>query len=126
MFHIPDDLKSKVERIERKFNEEVCNAQSALEEVDIRGMELRKLEYDFNKEIIGGARMNETGKIQAEVVERYFENRAKARNMLIEQLQLKDARLKASSACCSPDVPGGALQGRAPHAPARGGRRGPA
>lgn len=93
-----DDLKLNADRQRQHCEEELCDIMAALEEVEQRGTELRKTEYDFTREIVQGAVRKPTGKVQAEVVERYFEERGRTRDLLIEQLRLKDARLKVACA----------------------------
>ncbi len=81
-------------KLEKQYINEVCDAEAALEEAAVRGQELKKLQYDFQREILKGAVVDGSDKIQAEAIERYFEQRLHARDMLIEQLRLQDARLK--------------------------------
>ena len=65
-----------------------------MEEADVRLSELKKSSYEFERDILKGAINTRTGKVVAEKVIRYFEDKQRARDALIEKLRLKNATLK--------------------------------
>eukprot|EP00047_Mylnosiga_fluctuans_P005579 m.241333 g.241333 ORF g.241333 m.241333 type:complete len:418 (-) comp13830_c0_seq1:127-1380(-) len=93
-----DDTKATIDRADKIRIDELCDAEAALEESAIRLDELRKLQYDFERDVIGGAVLESTGKIDADALERHLRQHMRARDLLIEQLQLQDARLKVARA----------------------------
>lgn len=95
-------MKLKLDKERSVYDDQLCDIQAAIEEEDMREQELRMLHFDFQREIVEGAVSRANGKVLGEAVEHYFESRQKARAMLIEQLQLKDGRLKVDN--CSLDL----------------------
>jgi hypothetical protein len=51
--------------------------QAELEEIDIRTVELKKLVYEFKRDIVSAALNPRTGKIMAEKLVRYYEEQVK-------------------------------------------------
>lgn len=98
VFFLTDELKFKLDKERSVYDDQLCDIQAAIEEEDMREQELRMLHFDFQREIVEGAVSRANGKVLGEAVEHYFESRQKARAMLIEQLQLKDGRLKVDHA----------------------------
>ena len=60
----------------------------------MRLTELKKSSYEFERDILKGAVNNRTGKVIAEKITRYFEDKNRARDALIEKLRLKNSTLK--------------------------------
>lgn len=52
-------------------------SQAELEEIDIRTVELKKLVYEFKRDIVSAALNPRTGKIMAEKLVRYYEEQVK-------------------------------------------------
>ena len=65
-----------------------------MEEADVRFTELKKSSYEFERDILKGSLNNCTGKVVAEKVVRYFEDKQRSRDALIEKLRLKNSTLK--------------------------------
>lgn len=65
-----------------------------MEEADLRLAETKKENYEFERDITKGAADGSTGKVIAEKVVRYFEDRIRGRDTLIEKLRLKNSTLK--------------------------------
>ena len=65
-----------------------------MEEADLRLAEIKKTSYEFERDIVKGAENTRTGKVVAEKVLRYFDDKLRARDTLIEKLRLKNSTLK--------------------------------
>ena len=65
-----------------------------MEEADIRLTELKKSSYEFERDILKGSLNSRTGRVVAEKVVRYFEDKQRSRDALIEKLRLKNSTLK--------------------------------
>eukprot|EP01136_Pigoraptor_vietnamica_P030441 Opistho-1_new@89695 len=65
-----------------------------MEEAEIRLAELKKATYDFRRDIVQGAVNPRTEKVIAEKVTRYYEDKMRQRDALIEKLRLKNSTLK--------------------------------
>ena len=69
--------------------------KAVLEETDTRIVELKHDAYEFKRDVVVGAENLRTGKIMAEKVSRYFENKLKSKDVIIEKLKLKNSTLKS-------------------------------
>lgn len=65
-----------------------------MEEADARLAELKKSSYEFDRDVLKPAHASRTGRVVAEKAIRYFEDRIRARDALIEKLRLKNSTLK--------------------------------
>ena len=70
------------------------NIKSLREETDIRIAEMKKEAYEFRRDIVSGAVDPRTGKIMAEKMLKYFQDKLKFKDALVEKLELKNASLK--------------------------------
>ena len=68
--------------------------QATREEAEIRHAEMKKSSYEFNRDIVLGARNPRTGRVISERVTRYFEDKMRTRKALIEKMRLKNSTLK--------------------------------
>jgi hypothetical protein len=68
--------------------------RAKLEEADIRLAEIRKEEYEFERDIAKGAVNPRTGKPIAEKVTKYLDDRLRSKEALIVKLRLKNTALK--------------------------------
>jgi proline dehydrogenase len=92
-------MKLNADRTKQAHAEELCTIRAELDEISMRETELRKTEYDFRREIVGGPK-HPGGAVLAEAVERYFEDQHRQRDALIELLQRKDDRLRVRLCVC--------------------------
>lgn len=69
--------------------------KAVLEETEVRISELKHDAYEFKRDVVVGAENPRTGKIMAEKVTRYFEDKLKSRDVVIEKLKLKNSTLKS-------------------------------
>ncbi|KAJ3360994.1 hypothetical protein HDU91_004178, partial [Kappamyces sp. JEL0680] len=65
-----------------------------LEESEIRFVEIKKALYEFKRDIEGQALNSRTGKVIAERIVRYFEDKIRAKDAIIEKIRLKNVTLK--------------------------------
>jgi len=68
--------------------------RSLREETEIRISEMKKEAYEFRRDIVAGALNTRTGKIMAEKVIKYFEDKLRAKDNLVEKLKSKNLALK--------------------------------
>ncbi|RKO97323.1 hypothetical protein CXG81DRAFT_6900, partial [Caulochytrium protostelioides] len=66
-----------------------------IEQVELSEAGLRKSMYDFKRDIIQGAIHPRTGKVMAERMVRYYEERLRNKAPLVEKLRLKNAAIRS-------------------------------
>ena len=81
--------------LEQKANEDISLLKAITEGIKIRIAEMRKETYEFQRDIVIGGENSRTGKIMAERVIRYFEEKLRAKGALIDKLRLKNKAMKA-------------------------------
>ena len=91
---VHEDLQAEVERNKKTSEKMIDTLRAVLEETEIRIGELKRDAYEFKRDVVVGAENVRTGKIMAERVARYFEEKLKVKDSLIEKLRLKNATLK--------------------------------
>ncbi len=69
--------------------------KAVLEETDIRIGELKRDTYEFKRNVVVGAENGRTGKIMAEKAARYFEDKLRNVDAVIEKLRLKNSTIKS-------------------------------
>ncbi|ORZ41679.1 hypothetical protein BCR44DRAFT_1011504 [Catenaria anguillulae PL171] len=89
-----EELRDELERRRGEWSRIVDNQRAELEEIDIGLAELKKDQYEFRRDIVHGALNERTGKVMAEKVVRYWEDRMRARDTTLEKIRLKNATLK--------------------------------
>lgn len=76
----------------------VADCRAMIGETAMRIAELRRAAYETKRDIVVGGADKTTGKIAAEVVLRHWEASLKARDAMVDKLNLKNAALKAQIA----------------------------
>eukprot|EP00617_Octactis_speculum_P020111 CAMPEP_0185769612 /NCGR_PEP_ID=MMETSP1174-20130828/55004_1 /TAXON_ID=35687 /ORGANISM="Dictyocha speculum, Strain CCMP1381" /LENGTH=372 /DNA_ID=CAMNT_0028454745 /DNA_START=76 /DNA_END=1194 /DNA_ORIENTATION=+ len=90
------DEGQKAFQLKKKEDEKVMDSLKAvLQETEMRTEELKKDAYEFKRDIVVGAENMHTGKIMAEKVEKYMEEKLNSRDGLIEKLRLKNQSIRA-------------------------------
>jgi len=89
-----DELREEINKFKTETEKIVDTYKATQEEADIRLKEMQKSSYEFNRDIVLGAKNPRTGKIISERVSRYFEDKMRTREALIEKLRLKNSTLK--------------------------------
>lgn len=92
---VNEDLHQEIEASKLKSEKMVDTLKAVLEETEVRITELKHDAYEFKRDVVVGAENPRTGKIMAEKVTRYFENKFNARDVVIEKLKLKNSALKS-------------------------------
>ena len=69
--------------------------RAVLEETEIRIGELKRDAYEFKRDVVVGAENSRTGNVMAERVTRYFEDKLKQVDAVLEKLRLKNSTLKS-------------------------------
>ncbi|XP_041375443.1 coiled-coil domain-containing protein 113-like [Gigantopelta aegis] len=89
-----EELRDEIERLNEESEKVLDTYKAIMEEADLRLAEIKKESYEFDRDIVKGAVNQRTAKVIAEKVIRYFEDRLRARDTLIEKLRLKNSTLK--------------------------------
>lgn len=92
---IHEELLTEIESNRRNAEKMIDTLRAVLEETEIRIGELKREAYEFKREVVVGAENARTGKIMAERVTRYFEDKLKQVDAVIEKLRLKNSTLKS-------------------------------
>ncbi|KAI8906326.1 hypothetical protein EDD86DRAFT_193075 [Gorgonomyces haynaldii] len=89
-----EELKDEIETSKEEWAKIMDTCKAELEEVDIRISESKKAMYEFKRDIVTQAINQRTGKVMAERVVRYFEDKIRSKDAIIEKLRLKNVTLK--------------------------------
>jgi hypothetical protein len=74
---INEDLQSEIDYNAKNNEKMIDTLRAVLEETDIRIGELKRDAYEFKRDVVIGAENARTGKIMAERVTKYFEDKLK-------------------------------------------------
>ncbi|XP_046545033.1 coiled-coil domain-containing protein 113-like [Haliotis rubra] len=89
-----EELREEIEKLKEDSEKIMDTYKAIMEEADMRLAEMKKDSYEFDRDIVKGAVNQRTTKVIAEKVIRYFEDKLRARDTLIEKLRLKNSTLK--------------------------------
>lgn len=89
-----EELREEIERMKEDAEKKLDNFRAIMEEADLRYVEVKKSQYEFNRDIVNGAVNPRTSKVIAERLTRSIEDKIRARDTLIEKLRLKNSTLK--------------------------------
>ncbi|GBG72983.1 hypothetical protein CBR_g12701 [Chara braunii] len=92
-----DVLRDETEKVKADCDMFLDNLSSAMEDADVRMAETKKETYEFKRDVIIGAENYRTGKIKAEKVIRYLEDKLRGKDALVEKLKLKNITLKSQT-----------------------------
>jgi hypothetical protein len=92
---VHEDLLQEIETHRRNSEKMIDTLRAVLEETEIRIGELKRDAYEFKRDVVVGAENPRTGKIMAERVLRYFDDKFKQIDAVIEKLRLKNSNLKS-------------------------------
>jgi hypothetical protein len=92
---VQEELSGDIEKNKKNFEKMIDTLRAVLEETEIRIVELKRDAYEFKRDVVVGAENTRTGKIMAERVTRYLEEKLKMKDSVIEKLRLKNATLKS-------------------------------
>jgi hypothetical protein len=91
---IHEDLLGEIDSSKKSSERMIASLRAVLEETDIKTHDLKRDYFEFIRDIVKGAENKRTGKIVAEKVIRYYEDKTKQTDAIIEKLRLKNATLK--------------------------------
>jgi chromosome segregation ATPase len=94
---VNEDLQAELETHRKNSEKMIDTLRAVLEETEIRIGELRRDAYEFKRDVVVGAENARTGKIMSERVTRYFEDKVKQVDAIIEKLRLKNSTLKSQT-----------------------------
>lgn len=89
-----EDLHGELEKNKKNYEKMIDTLRAVLEETEIRITELKRDAYEFKRDVVVGAENSRTGKIMAERVTRYLEEKIKSKDSIIEKMRLKNSTLK--------------------------------
>ncbi|XP_078687929.1 cilia- and flagella-associated protein 263-like [Branchiostoma floridae x Branchiostoma belcheri] len=89
-----EELREDIDKFKEESEKVLDNHKAHIEEADTRLSEIRKSSYEFERDILKGGVNPRTGKVVGERATRYFEDRIRAKDTLIEKLRLKNSSLK--------------------------------
>mmetsp|Transcript_6187 Transcript_6187/g.9329 ORF Transcript_6187/g.9329 Transcript_6187/m.9329 type:complete len:342 (+) Transcript_6187:99-1124(+) len=92
---VQEDLHTEMEKNKKNYEKMIDTLRAVLEETEIRISELKRDAYEFKRDVVVGAENSRTGKIMAERVTRYLEEKLKSKDSMVEKLRLKNATLKS-------------------------------
>jgi len=92
---VHEDLLHEIESNKKNSEKMIDTLRAVLEETEIRIGELKRDAYEFKRDVVVGAENSRTGKVMAEKVIRYFDDKFKQADAIIEKLRLKNSTLKS-------------------------------
>jgi hypothetical protein len=94
-----EELRDEMEHQRVEWEKFLDNLKAEIEEIDIRLAEIKKADFEFRRDIVAQARNQRTGKIMAERVTRYFEEKIRAK---VSICILHNLVVDANEMVCSP------------------------
>jgi len=92
---VHEDIIAEIDTNRKNSEKMIDTLRAVLEETEIRIGELKRDAYEFKRDVVVGAENSRTGKIVAEKVVRYFDDKLKQIDAIIEKLRLKNSTLKS-------------------------------
>ncbi|KAI9206393.1 uncharacterized protein BJ171DRAFT_566732 [Polychytrium aggregatum] len=89
-----EELRDEIEKQKEEWAKVLDSYKAEMEEVEIRIGDTKKALYEYKRDIVGQAVNSRTGKVMAERVLRYYEDKIRAKDAIIEKVRLKNATLK--------------------------------
>nr|KAJ3418244.1 hypothetical protein HK105_000149 [Polyrhizophydium stewartii] len=89
-----EELRDEIQHQKEEWGKIMDNYKAEIEEVEIRVSEIKKAMYEFKRDIVQQAVNQRTGKVIAERVVRYFEDKIRGKDAIIEKVRLKNVTLK--------------------------------
>lgn len=89
-----EDLKEEIEMTKERSEKLLDRLLAISEECDMRTAQVKKDIYEFRRECVIGGENPRTGKIVAEKIIRYFEEKLRQKDSMVDKLKLKNQALK--------------------------------
>ncbi|CAG9316846.1 unnamed protein product [Blepharisma stoltei] len=88
-----EELKKKIQEGQKKSEELLEWLKAVLDEIDMNIAEIKREAHEFKRDIVLGSENSRTGKIVAERLIKYIEEKLRQKDMLIEKFQLQNQQL---------------------------------
>ncbi|KAG2493509.1 hypothetical protein HYH03_008325 [Edaphochlamys debaryana] len=88
-------VQAEIEAIKKAGDKDIDDIRTLMEEVDMRIAETKKDTYEFKRDIIIGAENPRSGKIMAEKMIRFIEDKLRQKDATADKLRLKNTTTKA-------------------------------
>lgn len=92
---IHDEIHAEIASSRKNSEKMIDTLRAVLEETEIRIGELKRDAYEFKRDVVVGAENSRTGNVMAERVTKYFEDKLKQVDAVLEKLRLKNSTLKS-------------------------------
>ena len=92
--HEIDVLRNEMKKMNEDAEKVLDGYKASLEELELWFAETKKGLYEFDRDVCKGAVNSRTGEIVAEKVVRFFEDKLRSRDTLIEKLRLKNSTMR--------------------------------
>lgn len=89
-----EELREAIEEMKEIAEKKLDNFWAVMEEADIRYAEVKKAQYEFNRDIVNGAINPRTNRVIAEKLLKAIEDKLRSKDTLVEKLRLKNSTLK--------------------------------
>lgn len=89
-----EELRDEIEKQKEEWSKIMDNLKAEMEEIEIRVAEIKKASYEYRRDIVTQAVNPRTGKVIAERILRYYDDKIKSKDAVIEKVRLKNATLK--------------------------------
>lgn len=93
---VNESMLKEIEAKKKTSEKMVDTLRAVLEETEIRIGDLKRDAYEFKRDVVVAAENPRTGRIQSEKVVKYFEDKWKRKDVVIDKLRLKNTTLKAA------------------------------
>ena len=93
---VNEELIGEIESKKKTSEKIVGTLKAVLEETETRISDLKRDAYEFKRDVVVGAENPRTGKIMTEKVLKYFDDKFKHRDVIIDKLRLKNTTLKSN------------------------------
>ncbi|XP_076371026.1 cilia- and flagella-associated protein 263-like isoform X2 [Tachypleus tridentatus] len=89
-----DEIRESREKFQKTSESKLENLKAEIEESENRFTELKKAQANFERDITKGSFHSRTGNVMAEKVQRYFQDKIKAKDILREKLRMRYISLR--------------------------------
>jgi len=91
-----EEMKDEVSATRESWKRNCDNIRSELEEFELRATDTKKASYEFKREVAIGGMNPRTGQVALEKVVKYFEEKIRTKDGMIEKTRLKNASIRVN------------------------------
>ncbi|XP_063052139.1 coiled-coil domain-containing protein 113-like [Engraulis encrasicolus] len=88
-----DEMREDLQKLKNTSERVMLNLKATLEEADVQLVEVKKSSNEFDRDVAKVLREKKGAMMGAEKILRYFEDRMRAKDTLVEKLRLKNSAL---------------------------------